>query len=132
MENKYYTPKKEEISIGFELEIENLNKEGSGSWCDEKISYGACIDQLFEDDSLDIRVKYLDQKDLLELGWKYEKDNGTYETSVDDVLVLHYFTEGRGWYVGYSENESQFGFGGWVKNKSEMHKLMDMLDIKTQ
>lgn len=132
MENKYYTPKKEELSIGFELEIENLNKEGSGSWCDEKIPYGACIDQLFEDDSLDIRVKYLDQKDLLELGWS-EHPKSTEFTVEAGFWRVRIVNKGE-IELDYEDNvdwEASFTlYKCKVKNKSEMRKLMHMLNIK--
>lgn len=128
----YYIPEIEEFCIGFEYEraiIDNYwNLNGfEKETVDQKFDFNLLIEypKLY-------KVKYLDKEDVLDLGFKLinEKDGyRSFEYSGDDILYLQYFGDGKGWYLSYSENESQFGFAGWIKNKFELKKLMKQMNL---
>jgi len=131
MKNKYYTPKIEEFYVGFEYEYKMMGTWDKATF-DDLITTdtdGALLDYIPTENSLNsFRVKYLDKEDIEYLGFKHIGNN-SFESNEDNYLSLEYFKEEKGWYLTYSENESQFGFGGWVKNKSELRKLMQQLNI---
>lgn len=78
----YYTPKKEEFCIGFEyemfqiisphfLEWSSLDVETGEQWIKTSYPspiYGYSLETILKDQ---IRVKYLDEADFLELGWEH-------------------------------------------------------------
>jgi hypothetical protein len=137
MSNKYYTPSLEEFHVGFEFEyLSGVDSEGE-DWSTR------VFDQVYENydfpildagEKLDssFRVKYLDQSDIESLGWK---DGETYGLS---GYVLNYATDDS--YQIYYDESNQFTqiynwdakiiFEGAIKNKSELKKLMDQLDIE--
>lgn len=130
--SNYYIPEIEEFCIGFEYEIAIIDNYWNLSGFKKET-----VDQNFDFNTLIkypklYKVKYLDKEDLLDLGFKLinEKDGyQSFEYSEDNILYLQYFEDGKGWYLSYSENESQFGFAGWVKNKSELKKLMKQMNL---
>lgn len=128
MKEKYYTPNIEEFHVGFEFE--KTDPIIPGTWDKKVIEYGIHMRYLETSISAGtIRVKYLDEDDLLDLGFTEIDSSMTFELTGDDILTLDYFKKGKGWYLTYSENESQFGFGGWIKNRNELKKLLKQLNI---
>ena len=151
MKSKYYTPEIEEFCIGFEYEVvyednsvdkymfgEDLeNADGFIPW----ITPDYFLKLLSENK---IRAKYLDQEDIIECGWY--KHHDTYfsfknkdikshsnEYFLNDVLVLSdsYFLEITDSIITIQDFDYEVIFKGTIKNKSELKKLMQMLNIQT-
>jgi hypothetical protein len=148
MENKYYTPELEEFCIGFEYEVvyednsvykyifgEDLeNSDGFIPW----ISPDTLLKYLAKKN---IRVKYLNPEDITECGWI----SGDLEPKGLVRSSNEYFLNGK--FVSYSnyeiratEQDNEYTiydcdwecvFKGIIKNKSELKKLMQMLNIQT-
>lgn len=162
MDTKYYTPEIEEINVGFEYEWRERNT--NDIWTPSKYSIGF---DLFDcgsgevpasyvfnsmndvENPIEIRVKYLDQQDIEELGFiseyviDYDSENCDliegyrYVISNTDEFILHKGTNGDK-YIIYFEHEYntftgnteiQCIFRGYIKNKSELKKLMKQLNI---
>lgn len=72
--NKYYIPELEEFHLGFRYEFQY--KDDEDNWNEDSIEYDLLYDHdfhsVFEEvkDSR-VRIKYLDRKDIEELGWTY-------------------------------------------------------------
>lgn len=155
--NLYYTPTIEEFYIGFEYEymngdiweesemrIQDYKSDGpdyerSDSWFEEELLGGIRT----------VRVKYLDQSDIESLGWKTHNNdvftlgkmikdapedwhnlgNWKYRLMISQVIEpvdpCRIFIDNR--------NPSNGGanqiFRGTIKNKSELIKLMQQLNI---
>ncbi len=136
---KCYTPKIEEFHMGFEFaeEFENtnwykiiktFNKEFQ--FIKLKLDTSHPISRIIskiKDNR--IKVKYLNKEDLKSLGFNPIDENNCFELTENDILSLEYFEKDKGWFLTYSENESQFSFAGWIKNKSELKKLMSQLNM---
>ena len=137
MTEKYYTPSIEEFHVGFEYE-----EIVSGLKYDKKIYEGRTLNDYegemqgsIQEDIEDgeIRVKYLDKEDVLSLGWEPFANKEDY--------VFDYFINQYDSYQIHTQFDNQFTqiynwggtvFEGVVKNKSELKKLMQMLDIKKE
>ena len=129
--NNYYIPDVGEFCIGFEYEIAIIdNYWNLSGFKKETVDQNFDFNTLIEYPKL-YKVKYLDKEDLLNLGFKLISEDGyqSFQYSEDDILYLQYFEDGKGWYLSYSENESQFAFVGWIKNKSELKKLMKQMNL---
>jgi hypothetical protein len=136
MDEKYYTPEIEEFHEGFVFEYNpapSLSKE----WVPVKISglnWFPSERQLVE---LKIRVKYLDQADIEELGWKFKEMNVIVGTNIDSYI----FTKGGFdlYFVKHKQTISIHDphqlkvigrlFHGTINNKSELKRLMKQLGI---
>lgn len=150
--NKYYTPTIEEFFPGFEYEIndsainENLALRQSVNWYKCKF-WNKGVETLdMVDISIeceDIRVKYLDKEDVEALGfdktnekYKYQKfvkniDTNTYSeltlSNENKVVIELYELTGVD---SYKEDwSSKIIFEGYIKNKSELKKLLKQLGI---
>ena len=135
MENKYYTPSIEEFFVGFEFEFRSSFEDSiNSSW--NKLIYSAFPVEMPEAfyyglDTLDknqFRVKYLDSSDIEELGFVktkycsvscYEKDGWRIFWFEDNMVSIEKF---------YKEEKEQY-FRGWVKNKSELIRLLGWLNV---
>jgi len=145
MEAKYYTPEIEEFHVGFEYEYKSdtympvLDKT-KGLWAKEIYSGSCLMDGESENDDIEslikeknIRVKHLDRKDVEKFGLKLKIwDNGSGYFTKDNYTFGIYST---GLFCTISQND--FGnnimrFSGEIKNKSELKKLMKMLNIETK
>ena len=139
MENKYYTPEYSDIYIGQELYTIDeykidLSTVDSLTWflqcqncyidCEENTTYGISLENY--------KLKYLDSSDIEELGFKIKqvidgqiyfiKDN--YELFLWEDCTLK---------IGDSKleyEEDYLLFRGTIKNKSELKKVLNMLNIK--
>ena len=141
MENKYYTPTIDEFHVGFEYEIDN-----------EKSIYSETHMNLFNINHKiklnQIRVKYLDKEDIESLGWKVIESGKSpftgkelYKFKINKEVG---FNTGTNWYLedGYTPGTIRItieNYGSWatskdtinlfIKNKSELKKLMKQLNI---
>ena len=145
MENKYYTPSIEEFFVGFECEWQSkIRRE---SWnkqiCDVdliNIAYDSFehsdIEEPFNEQ---FRVKYLDSSDIEELGFKLAFSDigiecwklGNFELRTD-VDLGAYIDSGNLYSIFYNPYGKQYNcvFSGIIKNKSELKKVLNMLNIK--
>lgn len=142
MEAQYYVPTIDEFFCGFECEIKGKNES---NW--SKIVLGRdAVWHLFTNlEYLDqateqIRVKRLDRQDIEECGWI----DGDFEPKRLVRSDNEYFLDDK--FVSYScyeirptEKDNEYTifdcdwecvFKGTIRNKSELVKLMQMLNIK--
>lgn len=112
---KYYTPEIEEFHIGFEYEYEDINEGGaSTSWYKGILqpNEGYIIDQIYNDENREYRVKYLDREDI-------ESLNIPSYIKVNHILNNTYEIIGTNARI----------FRGDIKNKSELKRLLKQLNI---
>lgn len=149
-QSKYYTPSIEEFYIGFECEIlgynykKRLNESFKKEW--DKLIYSLKDFQYLKKENLknNFRIKYLDKEDIESLGWKYTGNKDDYGFLVftknievgfnsGNLLTLRYSPVNHGiWikrqtYGSWGDYVDEFPF--YVKNKSELKKLMQQLNI---
>ena len=154
MENKYYSPKIEELHIGFECEIDQSEINKNFKWCEyvigtdyETITIARAVSEVNKNG---IRVKYLDRQDIESFGFKFDATR----SKVDGNFVGSY--ENEKYYLDYSpysysgefnssvhlrvmkikdipitsyQSNYQFIYDGIIKNKSELKKLLIQLEI---
>ncbi len=155
MENKYYTPSINEFHPGFEFELlEHTHDEPYGTWT-ESIYGNLLINKtggMFSTDlkialewikEEEVRVKYLDREDIESLGWAYVPDTSQGDGNFrwfDEFSFGHYVFSYWGklddpnWQkeslrglIMWAKSEMQFR--GYIKNKSELKRLMVQLGI---
>ena len=159
METKYYTPTLEEFCLGFEYEMED-DDCGKKYWQSTIFNelgilkltqfYPMSFKTLQERiNNEEIRVKYLDQSDLEELGWILINEfkticSYTWSTFTKQNIKHHELNSIK---INYSlkcsfeedikiiitkniDNSSFDIFNGEIKNKSELIKLFKQLEIK--
>ena len=144
--NLYYTPTIEEFHVGFEYEYNSSDKKhwttciidkrdmtsSNMDWCSPN-----WIEDVFNQiETNGVRVKTLDQSDIESLGW----EEGTYNTikgfiKNDKLLTINYnYKTGPVVDISYFPMFKKQGlsriFIGTIKNKSELIKLMQQLNIK--
>lgn len=153
-ETKYYTPDISEICVGFEVGWRYYDKNHYSTWDEptpcsvDMVQDIMCMLELRQSDrdyfTKRIRVKYLDQEDILSLGWSIV------ETSSMDIIFEKTALDGKRWGLtcgGYDSDyidifvaedlpsvgsEQRFRFGLFkvkLKNKFELKKLMEQLGI---
>jgi len=149
MEAKYYTPERNEFHEGFIFEA-NYKKEG---WQKEIFGIGersiSSVPQLLYQflDGMplegNIRVKYLDREDVESLGFEFSENYADrpilgflYESKENKELqyLLYYnvltneLRIERIFQCGTAKED--YLFNGFIKNKSELIRLMRQLNIK--
>jgi hypothetical protein len=147
---KYYKPTIDEFHVGFEYER-----------CDDGYSYFKDIyPKAVDQNKLEaylpyFRVKYLDKEDIEELGWAYDVNESGEEspnlisehgyssafaidkqlTELETCYLLYHFPDGfliiDSIFKCGSGRENML-FRGFIKNKSELKKLMNQLNITKQ
>jgi len=136
--NKYYTPTIEEFHVNFRYEYKYEDADINSAenifgtiWWEKELSLDTLydvdlgvIEEVIKDDR--IRVKYLDEKDIKELGW-IKEDKDWYE-GTKDRFYLDYEKGSGNWSIGDEENE--FGYTGPIKNYNELKNLMKKFNIK--
>lgn len=138
----YYTPSIEEFHEGFEFELNNAPGL-SDEWTPIKISGLRFFPSDQQLASFKVRVKYLDQKDLFALGWVliaddlgcefrdkwwYEKEYWDEKTqSIQEMNLL--YNPKNNWLLISQEYDNATRFAGYLKNKSELCNLMEMLGL---
>lgn len=131
MENKYYTPEIEEFHVGFEFEqFENNNWQQTTLESDEAERFFVMLNAYELKDF--VRVKHLDREDIESLGWKLFKQGNvnffTFRMFTNDDIQMH-FSFGQPAKIGFSTREGEEFSGLKIKNKSELRKLMQQLNI---
>jgi len=123
MSKEYYIPTIEEFHIGFECEANYNNKmmipitmQGVGQ---EVVDYHK--QNVY-------RVKYLDKEDIESLGFTVAK-NDPYWYDYKNSRFYLYKDNPISKYWTISDEESQFGFTGSIKNISELKVLLKQLNI---
>jgi len=129
--NLYYTPEINELHIGFECEVLGL----IGAKEDQRLFSQTTIiseKELPILHLLEFRVKYLDQSDIESLGWLDGELRGMTsfifnEMDPDNEFQLYYQFDNQ--FAQIYNCHSEFVFQGTIKNKSELIKLMNQLNI---
>jgi hypothetical protein len=124
-ENKYYVPEISEFHVGFECELKDNDK------VHEWFPIMCTMSTPFDVDSshYSARVKYLDKEDIESLGFKQsERDEFWYDHIEDRFWLYKEDNLSDRWII--DDNESEYHFAGTIKNKSELKKLMQQLNIK--
>lgn len=139
MEPKYYVPSLDEFFVGFEYEELELlpvydahfKMKIKKNVFTEKFWQSGFLSWEFQDKLKEskIRVKYLDTSDIEELGFVktkycsipcYEKDCWRlYWFENNNMVSIEKF---------YKEEKEQY-FRGWIKNKSELIRLLGWLNV---
>lgn len=151
MENKYYIPEYSDIHIGQELYtidgyIMDLSTVDSLTWflqcqncyidCEENTTYGISLENY--------KLKYLDSSDIEELGFEHieSTENGVnfikhIDNPKQSIHLTLFNANHRVGIAVYNFNvnppmvcEEIGTFGGIIKNKSELKKVLNMLNIK--
>lgn len=138
MENKYYTPSIEEFFVGFECEWQSKIRQESWNKqiCDVdlvNIAYDSFehsdIEEPFNEQ---FRVKYLDSSDIEELGFvlePYFKDVDYFGYRKGNIR-LYLLENDRIEITTEDKKFEAYYFLGVIKNKSELKKVLNMLNIK--
>ena len=126
--SKYYTPHISEFYVGFEFEFYD---EEDRDWNKTTIN---CQSDLCNWTGFDIekKVKYLDKEDIESLGFFSDNTDSSFFETKDEKrwINMEYFEKGKGWYLSFDEEENQFAFSGYVKNKSELKRVLKQLEDK--
>lgn len=143
MENKYYTPELHEFHVGFECEMKNSSDPIHFDWekCifkndfSNELNEDYCFEYLYTDlKDNNIRVKHLSREDIESLGWKLFKQGNvnffTFRMFTNDDIQMH-VSFGQPAKIGFSTREGEEFSGLKIKNKSELWKLMQQLNINS-
>lgn len=130
MKNKYYTPSIEEFHVGFECEEFVSNK-----WKKLLITQFCDLDLIeceIEQDTNNVRVKYLDREDIESLGFVFLKS--TSKTLIQYSLGTYLLYEIKNTNsIRIKEiidvGETAILFHGTIKNKSELKRVLQQLGI---
>jgi len=127
--SKYYTPEIEEFHVGFEYERKQGDKiiteivEPLGEDFPDMGDFDYFISTM---DKGYIRVKYLDKEDIESLGWVFGELNFDKFT----IGFNEYYNDGEENILIYNTEIEEVRFCGFIKNRSELKKLMQQLGIK--
>lgn len=160
MTDKYYTPSIEEFYVGFEYEayipeLEVWSKE-IFHLNESHINLIKYVDNQNDSTLRRVRVKYLNEKDIRELGWSrditYYKQQSNSEFLLSAVIggieknhlvfYIDYFEDKHRVNTSMYNKENNytidprsgtpmFVFSGTIKNKNELKTLMKWLNITT-
>ncbi len=135
--NKYYVPDISEFCIGLDYRFNNAEE----MWFDEYSNLREIVEDL---ENLRITVKYLDQDDIKSLGWVDTKKSDPYYNNpiyriTTDSDIYYLFIQSKDntrlkiekWGNGFTTIVTNL-FLGYIKNKSELKKLMQQLRIDVQ
>jgi hypothetical protein len=134
MDTKYYTPEISEFYVGFEYEEKSsglwtkqiYNDKSpilTGQWFDGYTYMYNTIEQYIQQEI--IRVKYLDREDIESLGFKHIGAQ-FYEDENEEWRIRKW----KGTQVDIWYCKSCLYFRGDIKNKSELIKVLKMLNVK--
>lgn len=129
MTDKYYIPSIEEFYRGFEFEAHisaDLIQGQTKEWQTTTVQIG---DIFFIHDNLPIekifRVKYLDNEDIESCGW-IKDENGRYTKGYSEIIFVGDLNHPNKYRINFCGN---CYFCGYIKNKSELIRVMKMLGI---
>ena len=97
---KYYTPKIEEFCVGFKYQVnalEGINDDGTEvrkwteTFIDDNIHHLFSETKRLKEEPHNIRVKYLDRKDIESLGFVYDEENSRYEIDLSNIMYTRIF-----------------------------------------
>ena len=151
--SKYYTPDISEFYVGFKYQIQRGFEDyyrGIRECIEMSAAYSHCQFQRTSDltmiaHAIDsdfkemIRVKYLDQSDIEELGFEYagqdEVAKGVFYTDYNSTKDSYRITvePNRRVEIAFCGSQRLTEFHGIIKNKSELKKVLKMIgyDIRT-
>lgn len=151
--NKYYTPEISDLYVGFEYELycRDANptvKNGSHVWLKSwqtktftksEFERGIGFDRNLDLQDDWIRVKYLDKNDIESLGFELSAEYGDYIEFNDNLKSFKpmsnkilYNTSSKIMLIelfAFEDESTTPLFNGYIKNKSELIKLLKMLNI---
>ena len=139
MEEKYYTPQIEEFYVGFEYEYLSIedkwikDKFNSIKPQDEEQMPFILIERTLKKCSTDLRVKYLDKEDIEECKFKYISSLFYSKEDffkINDRYELYYNYNKYNCKIDDTDNNDSILFDGTIKNKSELIKILQMVNIK--
>jgi hypothetical protein len=130
MENKYYTPEIEEFHVGFELEYNNNSIVFGNTW--KKLTMNLeDFEEIENYKRIEYRVKYLDREDMESLGYlPWVKNSITH--FVKDSIHIYFLPaiDENGPIVHIKDAvEDTWVFKGYIKNKSELKRILKMIGI---
>lgn len=146
MMEKYYTPDISEFHVGFEFEylLPLFRKGETPDWVNFnwKSPFGLLLTERcisiggITIKTENIHVKYLDKEDIESLGWKWSENDMHFE--IGDYVLSGQYAYQNVEIEQYHEDWPNGGFTSWyekkfygkIKNKSELKKLMEQLQIK--
>jgi hypothetical protein len=129
--NKYYTPLIEEFHVGFEYQKKYIIANRV-QWSNKVVGRADSINYIDislrepKMDGAPIRVKYLDKEDIESLGWRID---GRGDYSIDSFYISWHTGEERPIWVEITKEDEGCVFDGKLKNKSELKRLMQQLNI---
>ena len=132
---EYYTPNLEEFHVGFEIELYNAN---GGYWGKYVVTENdRPVDFVNDIEGDCCRVKYLDTTDIKSLGWQPHSERNINYTTFLELLFqkenkyLSFYPSNRIIKIHNNEiyEDNITWFDGKIKNKSELKKIMQQLDI---
>lgn len=137
---KYYTPSLEEFHVGFEYEYQAgteevfIPKVFNGftsteqiSWVVVSLEHPTCLAPIF------YRVKYLDKEDIESLGFEDITLCDGLEFLKDNINIKFYpwdWDSPKGKIIIRDIKYRDIVFLGWLKNKTELKKLLQQLNIQ--
>jgi hypothetical protein len=137
-QDKYYTPELEEFHWKFEYESTMAMGIDTKKFYRKTLGTADLCEIYGEIANKTIRVKYLDRQDIEECGFEYDAPGNFHK----DDLVLLYFnqeTKSRGFCLfinDYGNNPDGLLYtpiiSANIKNKSELKKLLEQLNINTK
>jgi len=144
MDKGYYKPDLSEFHVGFEYEmkrgfgdgtVKSLEQYNNAEWIKQIYDLRSFpyVDRTMNGSNPNnlpsaIRVKYLDEQDILDCGWNKEEDSyffGDYMLDRNNMGA----TQNIAIYCIFDDFHSCVSHG-YIKNKSDLKKTMQMLNIK--
>jgi hypothetical protein len=146
MEKQYYVPTNEEFHVGFEFEMNGKSLEKPQEGWVEMIFGNPYIHLLdYKKNALETfaRVKFLDREDIESLDWEVIKEpyrwqfkhkSGRYRLTTDTYtkegpFPIPHPNSGCIRIIDDRDGDEYTIFYGYIKNKSELKRLMKQLDI---
>ena len=125
MENKYYTPDISEFHIGFEYEWKPKDEDDYG-YVKDKYCIQDQFDEMYINNEIDFRVKYLTKEDIESLG--FEQQSLQYQYKKNWYRLINRCEENQ--YIIEDGRYQDQIFVGTIKNKSELKRLLKQLNIQ--
>jgi hypothetical protein len=122
--SRYYVPDVSEFHVNFEFEFHSEKREWK-KYVFDLFKPMAVLQNVVDNPEM-FRVKYLDEDDLIELGWTRK----CYELFTLGEYLLGMHTNSNVLIEVYHESSYDTLFDGTIRNKSELRKVMAMLGIK--
>jgi len=125
-DKKCYVPEIEEFCVGFEYEYKQ--SKDIDLWAKMSFSFDVLRFDLESPLKNEVRVKYLDEQDIIDLEFKYT--NNDRDLVKDDFRIRTYIGDSfkvPNIKVYFKEN---IVFSGEIKNKTELIKLLKQISIE--